>query len=180
MARITADFRQTSSRRFPDTPRFSMACTILSIIHVNNCAGMVRFRLDSPCYDFVHTSKMPSQYIPILIFALLAASFPALSFALLRRVRRKFPTASAPGGTPAEPEAREISAEDLVREKKSVGLPMVAMLFVIFAAAMMFLFPWAIKFSQMGWYGLIIVIVFLGILLCGYAWLSKKGALHWV
>jgi len=141
---------------------------------------MVCFRPDSLCYDFVHTSKMPSQYIPIVIFALLAGSFPAVIFALLKRLRRNFRATSARAETLPEPEAREMSPADVAHEKKSAGLPLAAMLFVIFDVAIVLLFPWAIKFSQMGWYGLIIAMVFLGTLLSGYAWLCKKGVLNWV
>jgi NADH-quinone oxidoreductase subunit A len=41
------------------------------------------------------------------------------------------------------------------------------------------LFPWSIQFSQMGGYGLLVMLTFLGILLAGYAWLYQKGALDW-
>ena len=51
------------------------------------------------------------------------------------------------------------------------------MIYVIFAVAIVFLFPWAIKLSQMGWYGLIVAAVFVGILLAGYAWAFRMGAL---
>jgi len=55
----------------------------------------------------------------------------------------------------------------------------IAMLFVIFDVETMFLFPWAIKFKSLGLVGLISMFVFLGILLVGYIWLYKKGALDW-
>jgi NADH-quinone oxidoreductase subunit A len=58
------------------------------------------------------------------------------------------------------------------------------MLFVIFDVETMFLFPWAISFrgwvaNHMGSFALISMFVFLGILLVGYIWLYKKGALDW-
>jgi len=60
----------------------------------------------------------------------------------------------------------------------------VAMLFVIFDVETMFLFPWAILYrswvvKHMGAFALVSMFVFLGILLVGYAWLYKKGALDW-
>ena len=60
----------------------------------------------------------------------------------------------------------------------------IAMLFVVFDVETMFLFPWAILYrgwvaAHMGLFALISMFVFLGILLIGYVWLYKKGALEW-
>ena len=116
---------------------------------------------------------MPNQYISIAIFALLAAAFPVASFAALQRVRRNL---QSPDALPDAPE-RQIALETSAPSSDSLRLPIVAMLFVIFGSAMVFLFPWAIEFSQMGSYGLVIAMVFVGILLAGYAWLYQAGAL---
>ena len=56
--------------------------------------------------------------------------------------------------------------------------------FVIFDVEIIFLFPWAILYrswvaQHMGAFALVSMFVFLGILLVGYAWLYKKGALDW-
>jgi NADH-quinone oxidoreductase subunit A len=115
---------------------------------------------------------MPSQYIPIAIFALLAAAFPAVSFVSLKRMRLNVTMDLAT--EQAEPET---SPERPALSSHPLRSSIVAMLFVIFAVAIVFLFPWAIKFSQMGWYGLVIATVFVGILLAGYAWLYQMGAL---
>jgi len=65
------------------------------------------------------------------------------------------------------------------------GFYIVAMLFVIFDVETMFLIPWAILYKgwvamHQGLFALIAMVVFLGILLVGYLWLYKKGALEWV
>lgn len=54
-----------------------------------------------------------------------------------------------------------------------------ALLFVVFDVEVIFLFPWAVLFRELGWRGLIEIGIFLGILVVGlfYAW--KKGALSW-
>ncbi len=54
-----------------------------------------------------------------------------------------------------------------------------ALLFVVFDVEVIFLFPWAVLFRSLGWYGLAEVVVFIGILVVGlfYAW--KKQALKW-
>jgi NADH-quinone oxidoreductase subunit A len=58
------------------------------------------------------------------------------------------------------------------------------MLFVVFDVETMFLIPWAILYrgwvmTHMGLFALVSMFVFLGILLIGYVWLYKKGALEW-
>jgi NADH-quinone oxidoreductase subunit A len=53
-------------------------------------------------------------------------------------------------------------------------------LFVVFDVETIFLFPWAVKFKALGIFGLIEMLVFLGILIVGYVWIWKKGALEWV
>jgi NADH-quinone oxidoreductase subunit A len=116
---------------------------------------------------------MPIAYIPIAIFALLAAAFPALSFVALKQVRLNLQMTDTATG----PVERKTSPLSPAHPAYSPHFSVTAMLFVIFAAALVFLFPWAIKFSEMGWYGLIIATVFVGILLAGYGWLYKMGVL---
>ena len=54
-----------------------------------------------------------------------------------------------------------------------------AVLFVIFDVETVFLFPWAVIYSKLAIFGLIEMLVFLGILIVGYIWIIKKGALNW-
>ena len=119
---------------------------------------------------------MPSQYIPILIFAVLAAAFPVVTLIVAKRVR---PESRATG---AKLEAYEsgIPIEGSARGRYSTRFYIIAILFVIFDVETVFLFPWAIRFSQLGLYGLETMLVFLGILLVGYIWLYRKGALDWL
>jgi len=56
----------------------------------------------------------------------------------------------------------------------------IAILFIIFDLETIFLFPWAISFRQIGLQGLLTMGVFLGILLVGFIYEWKKGALEWV
>ncbi len=65
------------------------------------------------------------------------------------------------------------------RERISVKFYLVAMLFIIFDIEVVFLFPWAVNFKSLGWFGLIEMFLFIGILLLGYFYLLKKGALRW-
>ena len=119
---------------------------------------------------------MPSQYIPILIYALLAASFPAVSLMVFKLIRPDMKAEWREAG------AYEcgVPPEGNARGRYSVRFYMVAILFVIFDVETIFLFPWAIKYGAAGrvWPG--DDAGFLGILLIGYVWLYRKGALDWV
>ena len=56
---------------------------------------------------------------------------------------------------------------------------LLALAFVIFDVEVVFLFPWVIVFRELGWFGLIEVVVFIGVLLIGLAYAWKKHALVW-
>ena len=51
---------------------------------------------------------------------------------------------------------------------------------VVFDVETIFLFPWAVRYRALGWFGVAEVAVFLAILIVGYIWAYKKGALEWV
>jgi NADH-quinone oxidoreductase subunit A len=53
------------------------------------------------------------------------------------------------------------------------------MLFVIFDVETLFLFPWAVRYHQWGWFGVAEAGVFLAFLLVGYLWVIRKGVLNW-
>jgi NADH-quinone oxidoreductase subunit A len=65
------------------------------------------------------------------------------------------------------------------RARFSVRFYLVAMLFLIFDLEVVFLYPWAIYFRQLGLFGLVQMAIFLGILTVGYIYVWKKGALEW-
>jgi NADH-quinone oxidoreductase subunit A len=119
---------------------------------------------------------MPSEYIPVLIFAVLVAAFPAVTLVIMKYIR---PDSRAVGAK-LKPYECGVPAEGDARGRYSVRFYIVAMLFVIFDVETMFLFPWAIQYKVLGLFGLISMFVFLGILIVGYIWLYKKGALEWV
>src|SRR2546425_12409525 len=118
---------------------------------------------------------MPSAYIPVLISAVLFFAFPAVTLIIMKYTR---PDSRAVGAK-LKPYECGVPAEGDARGRYSVRFFIIAMLFVIFDVETMFLFPWAIKFKSLGLVGLISMFVFLGILLVGYIWLYKKGALDW-
>lgn len=56
---------------------------------------------------------------------------------------------------------------------------LVAVLFILFDIEIIFLFPWAVIFNQLGLFGLVEMLIFIVILLVGYVYAWKKGALEW-
>src|SRR5580693_7583123 len=126
---------------------------------------------------------MPTQYIPIFIFAALAAAFPAVTLVIFKLIR---PTPPAVGAK-LKPYECGVEAEGDTRGRYSVRFYIVAILFVIFDVETTFLFPWAVLFSSripgfrlLPVFALASMFVFLGILVVGYVWLFRKGALEWV
>jgi len=65
------------------------------------------------------------------------------------------------------------------RERFSVKFYLVAMLFIVFDIEIVFMYPWAVMFRQLGLFGFVEMMVFIGILLVGYLYIVKKGALRW-
>jgi NADH-quinone oxidoreductase subunit A len=118
---------------------------------------------------------MPSGYIPILIFLAIAILFPVvcLVFAIFLRP-------AAPFRTKLEAYECGIKAASDSRGRYTVRFYIVAILFVIFDVETIFLFPWAVRYKTLGWFGVAEVAVFLGVLFVGYIWAYKKGALEWV
>ena len=56
---------------------------------------------------------------------------------------------------------------------------LIAVLFILFDIEVIFLLPWAVTFQQLGTYGFVQMLIFIGILLVGYVWAWKKGAFEW-
>jgi len=65
------------------------------------------------------------------------------------------------------------------KERFSVKFYMVAILFIIFDIEVVFLYPWAVIYRQLALFGLIEMAVFIAILLVGYAYILRAGALKW-
>ena len=121
---------------------------------------------------------MPPAYIPLRIFALLVLSFPVRTLIVFKYIR----PGSRGGLAKFQPYECGILPEGSARGRYSARFYIIAMLFVVFDVETIFLFPWAVLFrtwlaAHLATFALISMFVFLGILLVGYIWLYKKGAL---
>ena len=70
-------------------------------------------------------------------------------------------------------------AFDDARMKFDVRFYLVAILFIIFDLEVAFLFPWAVAFQDVGWFGFWSMMIFLGVLTVGFIYEWRKGALEW-
>lgn len=118
---------------------------------------------------------MPSGYIPIFLFLIVAILFPIVLLLLAKFVRPETPFT-----TKLEAYECGIKAASNSRGRYTVRFYIIAILFVIFDVETIFLFPWAVKYKQLGWFGVAEVGVFLAFLVFGYFWAYKKGALEWI
>ena len=120
------------------------------------------------------SEAVPLNYIPIAIFVFIGMAFGVVSLIIgyLVRPSRPYRAKLLPyeSGSPLFSDAR-------------VQFPMryyiIAMLFVIFDIEIVFLFPWAVAFRQLGLLGLIEMGLFIAILVVGFWYVWKKGALEW-
>lgn len=118
---------------------------------------------------------MPQNYVPVFIFFAVVAVLIPLTLVLARIVRTQ-----NPNKTKLMPYECGIDPLDSARGRYTVRYYIIAILFVVFDVETIFLFPWAVKFKALGMFGLVEMLVFLGILIVGYIWIWKKGALEWV
>ncbi|KAF1010763.1 MAG: NADH-quinone oxidoreductase subunit A [Burkholderia sp.] len=65
------------------------------------------------------------------------------------------------------------------RMKFDVRYYLIAILFIIFDLETAFLFPWGVAFRDIGWPGLMVMMIFLLEFLCGFAYIWRKGGLNW-
>ncbi len=65
------------------------------------------------------------------------------------------------------------------RDRFSVKFYLVAMLFILFDIEIVFMYPWALQINELGVTGLVAMILFIVLLLAGYLYVIKKGALKW-
>jgi len=114
------------------------------------------------------------QYIPIAVLfgisLFLAILLPILSLSL----------------GPRRPTARKLSPYEsgitpigAAQRKLPVKFYLIAVLFILFDIEIIFLLPWAVTFRFLGLFGFVEVLIFMAILIVGYIWIWKKGALEW-
>src|SRR5207237_6471402 len=116
---------------------------------------------------------LPQNYVPVFIFIAVVGILIPITLVLTRLVRP-----NNPNRTKLMPYECGIDPVDRARGRYTVRYYIVAILFVVFDVETIFLFPWAVQFKALGLFGLLEMFIFLGILVIGYLWIWKKGALE--
>ena len=122
---------------------------------------------------------IPGPVIGMMLLFLGVALLLSTAFVVLPMVASRFTGAHQP--TPeklTEYECGFPAFED-ARAQFDVRFYLVAILFIIFDLEAAFLFPWAVSLREVGMTGFVAVLIFLGILLVGFVYEWKKGALDW-
>jgi NADH-quinone oxidoreductase subunit A len=117
---------------------------------------------------------MLAQYIPILVFMTIGVILGLLLYAINAVLAR-----SAPDAEKDSPYECGFEAFEEARMKFDVRYYLVAILFIIFDLEIAFLFPWAVALNEIGMAGFLAMMLFLGILVIGFIYEWKKGALEW-
>ncbi len=114
------------------------------------------------------------QYFPILLFLIVAAGIGIALLIIGNVLGPKRPDAEK-----LAPYECGFEAFEDTRMRFDVRYYLVAILFIIFDLEIAFVYPWAVVFQDLGLLGLIEMGMFLGLLLLGFVYIWKKGALEW-
>jgi len=121
---------------------------------------------------------MLSNYLPILIFLIIAGGLAVVLLVLGTGIGRYFARFHDDRAKLSPYECGFEAFEDS-RRKFDVRYYLVAILFIVFDLEIAFLFPWAVALGKIGAAGLIAMSIFLAILVVGFIYEWKKGALEW-
>ena len=119
-----------------------------------------------------------SQYLPILIYLAIAVGLSSLFVFLPMGVARLTGAHNPTADKLSEYECGFPAFED-PRSQFDVRFYLIAILFIVFDLEIAFMMPWAVVFRDLGIVGLIEMGTFLGLLLIGFVYCWKKGALEW-
>jgi NADH-quinone oxidoreductase subunit A len=114
------------------------------------------------------------DYIPILMVFAVAAVVAGvlLGIPLLIAPKRVFPIKQEPFECGKDPVM-------LPEGRFAIKFSTIAIFFIIFDIELVFVWPWAAMYRQLGWFGFVEMLVFLGILMLGFLYIWKKRGLEW-
>src|SRR6202163_2297555 len=124
--------------------------------------------------NLVAKTNSSSDYLPIAIQLLFAGAFVFLVLGITHLL--------GPKRSSDEKLKNFESGIDLVgnaRQPMAIKYFLVAILFVLFDVEVIFFYPYAVNFRELGWHGFLAVILFVGFFLAGFFYIVKKGALKW-
>ncbi len=138
-----------------------------------------RLRVRAVCYTVRRSweDARVETYGGLLFLMLIAAGNAAIMIALQQWIGPK--VTAAKGKIFDTPYETGVDPEEVVRGRFSVKFFVVALLFILFDVELIFLFPWAVVFKELGWFAFWEMLVFLGVVVAGLYYSIKKGAMQW-
>jgi len=119
-----------------------------------------------------------ASYFPVLLFLAIGTAV-GVGAIVTSGVLARLTGVQNPDSEKLSPYECGFEAFEDARMKFGVRYYLVAILFILFGLEIAFLFPWAIVLQDIGWFGLVSMLIFLGILVVGFIYEWKKGALEW-
>ncbi len=117
---------------------------------------------------------MAGNYFPVLVHLIVVAALGAAILGLSAWVGVKRPSREK-----LSPYECGIPPVGNARERFSVSFYLVGMLFILFDVEAVFLYPWAVVYKSLGWFGFLEMFLYIAVLLAAYVYIWKKGALDW-
>lgn len=114
-------------------------------------------------------------YFPIVLLLLVTVAAGGSLYLVSRFVGRRT-TDSKMMDIPYESGVEPVGT---TKERFPVKFYLVAILFIVFDIEVVFMYPWAVTYDRLGLFGFIEMLVFIGILLVGYVYIIRRGALKW-
>lgn len=117
---------------------------------------------------------LPSDFLPILVLIIAAIGFIVTTMIVTHSIgpKRKSELKDAPFEC-------GIDSEGDARTPISIKYFLTAILFVLFDVEVIFMYPWAVNFKKLGWFGFAEMVVFLTLLMAGFYYIIRKGVLNW-
>ncbi len=114
------------------------------------------------------------NYLPILVLLVISTVLAAVVILISTFLGPRRPTPRK-----LQPYESGMTPLGSAQRRMPIRLYLVAVLFILFDVEIIFLYPWAVTFRQLGLFGFIEMVIFVAILLVGYVYAWKKGALEW-
>ncbi len=112
----------------------------------------------------------------VILFMVTTATFMGMALLTLNQIVAP----SRPSAVKSAPYESGMPDVKAVKPRYTPRFYVIAMLFVVFDLEVVFIYPWAVSFDYLGLFGFVDMVIFLALLMLGYVYAWKKGALEWV
>ncbi len=119
-------------------------------------------------------SNLPQDFQPLIIQFILAAGFVIFTIILTHVLGPRLKSKRK-----EDPFECGVESQGDARTPLSVRYFLIAILFVLFDVEIIFMYPWAVNFKSLGWFGFFEMLFFVTFLMAGFYYIIRKGVLNW-